>query len=446
MESFLPPSAEMMDMPSQGRASVNWPRSHVPPADPLAHQAGQNDIFLDLLQQSMAALAQGASLPETGKVLPPLAVLPSAVQAAVSANHRPGAAFSPDLLPAAEVLSSAPRPEQRALPPPSQSLQSPQLQQLQTELLPEPAAGRGPAADAPKAETTASQQHMDFRPDKLSELPRLAGNVAQAPRPSVRITERLQAIDTDMPGLPRVDHQAMAGAIKDVAARTRELRAESRVPVRIGAQSVMASANFVDAGESMQKAIAMMQRNATVATHEIRLPVDSAEAPILIAHDAPASEQQVLANTRAQTTSDFSLPQAPAGESRWNDALAGRVQWMIKNDLGEAKLRLDPPELGSVEIKLSVVDDRAYVQLSAAQSATRDALEAAIPRLKELLGDVGLQLGGANVSAENAGQQPAPLHGRQFTDGARQDLPAHETVSPNSSSRSRNDSRIDLYA
>jgi flagellar hook-length control protein FliK len=54
--------------------------------------------------------------------------------------------------------------------------------------------------------------------------------------------------------------------------------------------------------------------------------------------------------------------------------------------------------LGSIEIRLSLRDDKAHVQLTAYNATTRDALEASLPRLRELLADVGLNLAGATVA------------------------------------------------
>jgi flagellar hook-length control protein FliK len=80
------------------------------------------------------------------------------------------------------------------------------------------------------------------------------------------------------------------------------------------------------------------------------------------------------------------------------EALAQRIHWLVDQKLGEARLKLHPPELGSLEIKISFVDDRAYVQMVAHHAAARDLLEQTLPRLREMLGLGGLDVGGASVS------------------------------------------------
>jgi len=52
----------------------------------------------------------------------------------------------------------------------------------------------------------------------------------------------------------------------------------------------------------------------------------------------------------------------------WHEALASRVQVLVDQHLGEAHIRLNPPELGAVDIKISLVDDKTFVQLTAGNS------------------------------------------------------------------------------
>ena len=51
------------------------------------------------------------------------------------------------------------------------------------------------------------------------------------------------------------------------------------------------------------------------------------------------------------------------------------------------------------------LDDQASAHFFAAQPEVRQALEAALPRLREMMQDAGVQLGQANVSADTARQQ-----------------------------------------
>ena len=84
--------------------------------------------------------------------------------------------------------------------------------------------------------------------------------------------------------------------------------------------------------------------------------------------------------------------------ARWHDALATRIQFLVDHDIGEAKIKLNPPELGALDVKIALQDDKTYVQMTAHSASARDELAQGLPRLRELLSAGGLELGGATVS------------------------------------------------
>jgi flagellar hook-length control protein FliK len=117
----------------------------------------------------------------------------------------------------------------------------------------------------------------------------------------------------------------------------------------------------------------------------------------------------VHAATGAAPTADASAlaGQGAAIDTRadnWHEALASRVQVLVDQHVGEAHIKLNPPELGAVDIKISLVDDKTFVQLTAGTSAARDELTQSLPRLRELLSAGGLSLGGASVHGGSGGQ------------------------------------------
>jgi flagellar hook-length control protein FliK len=78
---------------------------------------------------------------------------------------------------------------------------------------------------------------------------------------------------------------------------------------------------------------------------------------------------------------------------------------MAKNDIQSAELHLNPADLGPIEITLTLGGDdktQATVQFSAAHAATREAIETALPRLREMLQENGITLGQAGVDANNS--------------------------------------------
>lgn len=92
------------------------------------------------------------------------------------------------------------------------------------------------------------------------------------------------------------------------------------------------------------------------------------------------------------------------GSPGWTEEIGNRVTWLANRSESRAELVLTPPQMGRIEVSLSVKGDQATANFASANPVVREALEAALPRLREVLADAGIQLGQAQVSAENARQ------------------------------------------
>lgn len=90
--------------------------------------------------------------------------------------------------------------------------------------------------------------------------------------------------------------------------------------------------------------------------------------------------------------------QSPVGKPQWGSDLGNRVLWMVSNQLQGAEFKLNPPQLGPLEIRVTVQNDQANVAFAAAHGSTKEAVEAALPRLREMLSENGLSLGNVDVS------------------------------------------------
>ena len=87
-------------------------------------------------------------------------------------------------------------------------------------------------------------------------------------------------------------------------------------------------------------------------------------------------------------------------QPEWGSEFGKRIQFMIKNNVQTAELRLDPPELGRINVKINFSNDHAHVSFSSAHQSVRDTIEQTMPRLRELLAESGLQLGNADVTPQ----------------------------------------------
>jgi flagellar hook-length control protein FliK len=81
---------------------------------------------------------------------------------------------------------------------------------------------------------------------------------------------------------------------------------------------------------------------------------------------------------------------------------------MVEQGKHTASLRLSPEHLGPLEVRITMNGDQASVQFGAAHVDTRNAIENALPRLREMFAAQGLSLSDANVSREPPRQQQNP--------------------------------------
>ncbi len=130
--------------------------------------------------------------------------------------------------------------------------------------------------------------------------------------------------------------------------------------------------------------------------------------------DARAAQQvtagyqqlQQLYKGEAVETATLKLPQRFGSES-WGNSVSQRVTWMAGQQIGRAELRLDPPELGSLNIRLSIQHDQASVSFSSPHASVREVLEQQMPRLREMLAENGIDLQQSDVSDQSASGQSA---------------------------------------
>ena len=89
----------------------------------------------------------------------------------------------------------------------------------------------------------------------------------------------------------------------------------------------------------------------------------------------------------------------------WSQQMAQQVSYMIKGGFQQAEIKLNPAHLGPMEIKLMINDDQASINFVAQHAPVRDALDNALPRLKEMLEQQGLNLSDVDVSTQSEQQQ-----------------------------------------
>lgn len=113
-----------------------------------------------------------------------------------------------------------------------------------------------------------------------------------------------------------------------------------------------------------------------------------------------------IADAKTLPVPAASLQQA-VGSPTWGEALGQKVVWMAGQQTQIAELHLNPPHLGPMEVRLSISNDQIAATFVSHQPAVREAIEAAMPRLREMLAESGMTLGNATVSSDSLPQQQA---------------------------------------
>jgi flagellar hook-length control protein FliK len=95
----------------------------------------------------------------------------------------------------------------------------------------------------------------------------------------------------------------------------------------------------------------------------------------------------------------------PFGRPGWAQAMNSQVVLMANQNIRSAEIRLNPAHLGAVEVRLEINEDQINVALSSRHAAVREAMEMAMPKLREMLENEGLNLSDSNISHQSFSEQ-----------------------------------------
>lgn len=243
---------------------------------------------------------------------------------------------------------------------------------------------------------------------------------------------QLQARDAQ-PSAPQTAVPATAKAAGQVAASAQALDAEVSTPNNSG-QLADARTPFND------KAVAQLSSQAGVP-ESARLPAALVKTEVLVATAVKPADAQLLAALEPLASATGAAPApaeavdglAPASastqqstpaaaveraiklqgpEAKWGEqmlhALRDNVELQVQQRVQSTTIRLDPPELGSLEIFLSHESGRLNVQITASQADVARLLQSTSERLRqELVGQNFMHVNVGVATDSQSGQQHA---------------------------------------
>jgi flagellar hook-length control protein FliK len=137
------------------------------------------------------------------------------------------------------------------------------------------------------------------------------------------------------------------------------------------------------------------------------------------------------------------------GSAEWGGVVGEKVVWMASQSHQVAELHLNPPNLGPLEVRLTISNDQASALFVSPHSAVREAIETALPRLREMLADNGIMLGNVTVGSESFSQQQTSDQG-DGKKGSRDGLGVESIMAriamPGRSSGPAREGLVDIFA
>lgn len=117
----------------------------------------------------------------------------------------------------------------------------------------------------------------------------------------------------------------------------------------------------------------------------------------------------LMAERTAASATPVSIPTLEIPQrvdsAQWGGELGDKVVWMVGSQTQGAELRLNPPALGPLEVRVSMADGQATLSFVTQHAPVREAIEAATPRLREMLAESGINLGSVSVNVGTFAQQ-----------------------------------------
>jgi flagellar hook-length control protein FliK len=209
---------------------------------------------------------------------------------------------------------------------------------------------------------------------------------------------------------------------------------QNPLPDAASAPGAAASATAATAVMAGAQAIADLA-NTMAADKHSRGGVDAAAGTgAAAATDGTAAAALALAGTSATASTDAAATptfkvSAGVDSAEFGQGVATQVASMLAGNISSAKLNVNPPALGPIEVRIAVQGDQAQVVMTSHSAVTRDALEASSPKLREMLGEQGFAQVSVDISQRSfQDRTPTAQPYARDSNADRKDFAAAATV------------------
>lgn len=218
-----------------------------------------------------------------------------------------------------------------------------------------------------------------------------------------RITESVvAAVPNATPQLQEQVKGALSSAVAEISAQI-----EQGHEPAINLDDVIAQ-TLVENGVTVTPQItAQIEQQISQSQGFLNLAQQIADARYTLDSNTGA-DVSVSETTRLQVENQHTQQQTQASEKpaafqtpEGKQQITEKIRWMVNARQSMAEIRLDPPEMGSMQVRVNVSGEAASVNFVVQSAAARDAIADAMPKLRDMLSEQGIELGEAFVQQQD---------------------------------------------
>jgi flagellar hook-length control protein FliK len=350
----------------------------LPALDMVANDAGNNSPFaLNLLDSEGVSLSVGQALPGSEQLNSDLSAL--GIEEVDGNINMP---FISDLQGSETARLSETEIDNPILAP---VIDAPALKSDSEVLIPSSAVSNNAAINSELIESVSGEA--------LQNLALNQSTVGKENSASVQLNSGISnAASNSVTNWGTQTHAAMASGDAQIGAQQSQPSAQGgqngqAFQGQSGQQQAMMFAQFIKEG----KVQALEQQAAVRGVDESALKSEGKD--LLGGAEIASTDRRGLLPLGLQ-----SIPQ-PLKHPQWGQALGQRVVFMANNSMQQAQITLNPEKLGHIQVTLQLdKDQKMNVSLNAKNGITRESMENALPKLREMLEQAGIALGSMDVS------------------------------------------------
>jgi hypothetical protein len=179
------------------------------------------------------------------------------------------------------------------------------------------------------------------------------------------------------------------------------------------------------------------------ATQEPREPNDSTQVNTLPGSPSP---RETTTTAPTATVNATPTPQSPVPSAAFQmtERIAAFVRAGEQPGANEFQMRLDPPELGSIRIRLVSIGDQMRGTVVVADDAVRRMIESQMPELRHRLEEVGINVQQFDVATDSGSGNSGDGYRPEFANEWFPRMPVRGSVQPPRAVGSRESSVLDV--